>query len=96
VKPETVVCWHRAGSRLFWRLRSRRLGRPRLSEEIRMLIRRMKTDNPGWGAPASMESCFSGFDISQPTVSRYLQGLKRRTDGERAKRWMAFCTTILK
>jgi putative transposase len=51
VKVDTVVSWHRAGFRLFWRLRSRRLGRPKVSEEIQQLIRRMKTDNPGWGAP---------------------------------------------
>ena len=31
-----------------------------------------------------------GFDISEPPVSRYLKVLKRRTDGDRAKRWMAF------
>src|SRR5919109_4899758 len=46
VKPETVVTWHRAGFRLFWRFRSRRIGRPKISQEIRELIRRMKTDNP--------------------------------------------------
>src|ERR1700693_1341784 len=35
VKTETVVRWHRAGFRLYWRLRSRRRGgRPRISEEI--------------------------------------------------------------
>src|SRR6202051_517743 len=53
VKPETVVSWHRAGFRLFWRLRSRpcRPGRPKVSQEIRQLIRRMKADNPTWGAP---------------------------------------------
>src|SRR6516165_2208435 len=43
VKPETVVSWHRAGFRLFWRWRSRqrRPGRPRISGEIRELIRRI-------------------------------------------------------
>jgi putative transposase len=40
VKPETVVRWHRAGFRLYWRWRSRqRGGRPRIREEIRTLIR---------------------------------------------------------
>src|SRR5262244_3766839 len=40
VKPETVVSWHRAGFRLFWRWRSqrRRAGRPKVSEQIRQLI----------------------------------------------------------
>jgi hypothetical protein len=51
VKPETVVSWHRAGFRLFWRWRSRsgNPGRP-ISGEIRQLIRRMNADNPSWGA----------------------------------------------
>jgi hypothetical protein len=41
VKPETVVGWHRAGFRLYWRWRSRpRGGRPKITEEIRGLIRR--------------------------------------------------------
>jgi putative transposase len=52
VKPETVVRWHRVGFRLYWRWRSRhRGGRPRVSEEIRLLIRRLAAENAGWGAP---------------------------------------------
>ena len=52
VKPETVVGWHRAGFRLYWRWRSRpRGGRPRVSEEVRTLIRRMAPENSDWGAP---------------------------------------------
>src|SRR3979409_1116537 len=38
VKPATVVQWHRKGFRLHWRWRSRRLGRPKMSTEIRDLI----------------------------------------------------------
>jgi hypothetical protein len=34
VKPDTVVSWHRAGFRLYWRWRSRRRGgRPRVTDE---------------------------------------------------------------
>src|SRR5215469_4360893 len=47
VRPETVVRWHRAGWRLFWRYKSRP-GRPPLPFELRQLIRRMATDNPLW------------------------------------------------
>jgi putative transposase len=51
VKPERVIGWHRAGFRLYWRWLSRpRAGRPKVSEEIRTLIRGMATENPGWGA----------------------------------------------
>jgi len=52
VKPETVVGWRRAGFRLYWRWRSRpRGGRPKITTEIRALIRRMAQENAGWGAP---------------------------------------------
>ena len=35
VQPETVICWHRAGFRLYWRWNSRsRGGRPKISGEI--------------------------------------------------------------
>ena len=52
VRPETVVRWHRRGFRLYWRWKSRprRPGRPRVSMELRALVRRMATENTGWGA----------------------------------------------
>jgi len=59
VKPATVAQWHRKGFRLYWLRRSRRLGRPRMSREIRDLIREMSQANPLWGAPASTASCLS-------------------------------------
>jgi hypothetical protein len=52
VRPETVICWHRAGFRSFWRWKSRRRGgRPKVPLEIRRLIRGMSLGNPLWGAP---------------------------------------------
>ena len=91
VRPETVVSWHRAGFRLFWRWRSRQVGRPKLSKEIRELIQRMKADNPTWGAPRIHGELLQlGFEISEPTVSRYLQGLKYRGGEGKAKQWLAF------
>ncbi len=67
------------------------MGRPKVSEEIRQLIRRMKVDNPTWGAPRIHGELLQlGFEISEPTVSRYLQGLKRHYHEDKAKRWLAF------
>ena len=52
MEPETVIGWHRAGFRLFWRWKSRcRGGRPKVALEIRQLIRNMSLANPLWGAP---------------------------------------------
>jgi hypothetical protein len=53
VKPETVVKWHRQRFRLYWRRKSQAgtVGRPKISREIRDLIRQMSRENPTWGAP---------------------------------------------
>jgi len=90
VKPETVVGWHRAGFRLYWRWRSRpRGGRPKVTEEIRLLIRRLGEENPGWGAPKIHgELQKLGFVVDERTVARYLRGIRRR--GDPAKRWLTF------
>jgi putative transposase len=73
VKPATVIDWHRKGFRLYWRRRSRHLGRPRMSREIRDLIRQMSHANPLWGAPRIHGELLKlGIEVSQATVGRYL------------------------
>ena len=43
-RSETLVRWHRAGFRRYWRWKSRNLeGRPQISADLRALIRRMRT-----------------------------------------------------
>jgi hypothetical protein len=52
VRPETIIRWHRAGFRAYWRWRSRnRVGRPEVSIELRTLIGEMSRANRLWGAP---------------------------------------------
>src|SRR5260370_20434028 len=52
VRPGTVIKWHRAGFRLYWRWKSRpRGGRPTVPLKIRRLIHEMSIANPLWGAP---------------------------------------------
>jgi putative transposase len=49
VTPETVVRWHRAGFRMYWRLISRvrrQVGRKQRPKEIRELIFQMVAENP--------------------------------------------------
>src|SRR5215813_8633105 len=90
VKPETVVGWHRAGFRLYWRWKSRPgCGRRRITPELRALIRRLAQENSGWGAPKIHgELQKLGFVLSERTVARYLSRTQRR--GDAAKRWLAF------
>jgi transposase InsO family protein len=73
VKPATVIDWHRKGFRLYWRRRSRHLGRPGINREVRDLIRKMSTANPLWGAPRIHGELLKlGIEVSQATVGRYL------------------------
>src|SRR3954454_2151419 len=52
IYPETLVRWHRAGFRSYWRWKSRnRGGRPQIDTDLRALIRQMTLENPLWGAP---------------------------------------------
>jgi putative transposase len=90
VKPETVVGWHRAGFRRSWRWRSPpRGGRPRITAEIRNLIRRLADENSHWGAPKIHgELQKLGFVVSERTVARYLRRIQRR--GDPGKQWLAF------
>jgi len=47
VRPETIIRWHRAGFRAYWRWRSRNsVGRRKVSAELRTLIGEMSRANP--------------------------------------------------
>src|SRR5436853_6925315 len=72
--PETVLRWHRLGFAAHWRWKSRALGgRPRISKEVRDLIRRMSFENPLWGAPRIHGELLKvGIDVAQSTVAIYM------------------------
>jgi len=88
VWPETVVRWHRAGFRCYWRWKSRsRGGRPQISAELRALIRRISIENPLWGAPRIHGELLKlGFEVAQSSVAKYM--VKRH--GPPSQGWRTF------
>ena len=71
VGPKTVIRWHRAGFRAYWRWRSRPGGRPTVPLEIRQLIREMSLANPLWGAPRIHGELLKlGIAIGQTSVAK--------------------------
>jgi hypothetical protein len=88
VQPGTILRWHRAGFRAYWRWKSRgQPGRPRVSRELREMIRRMCKENPLWGAPRIHgEMLKLGFEIAESTVSKYM--IRRR--GPPSQTWQTF------
>src|SRR5262249_20601683 len=76
MRPETLVRWHRAGFRRYWRWKSRYLGgRPQINADLRTLIQRMSAENALWGAPRIHGELLKlGFAVAQSTVARYMAG----------------------
>jgi len=83
LKPQTVIRWHRAGFRAYWRWKSRlRGGRPKAPADIRQLIRDMSVATRLWGrrrqrlngpengvefAVRPVQICFGGGGLNLPT-----------------------------
>jgi hypothetical protein len=88
VQPDTILRWHRAGFRAYWRWKSRgRPGRPRVSRELCELIQRMSKENPLWGAPRIHGELLKlGFEIAESTVSKYMI----RRQGPPSQTWRTF------
>jgi transposase InsO family protein len=88
IRPETLLRWHRAGFRSYWRWKSRPLGgRPQIDTELRVLIRRMSLENPLWGAPRIHGELLKlGFEVAQSSVAKYM--VKRR--GPPSQGWQTF------
>src|SRR6202049_2073157 len=88
VQPETLVSWHRAGFRRYWRWKSRRRGgRPRIEIQLRALIRQMSMENSLWGAPRIHGELLKlGFEVARSSVAKYM--VKRR--GPPSQGWRTF------
>src|ERR1700732_220651 len=88
IRPATLVRWHRAGFRCYWRRKSRRRGgRPQIEADLRRLIRRMSIENPLWGSPRIHGELLKlGFAVAQSSVAKYM--VKRR--GPPSQGWRTF------
>jgi hypothetical protein len=88
IQPATLVRWHRAGLRRYWRWKSRCLGgRPQIDADLRALIRRMSADNPLWGAPRIHGELLKlGFEVAQSSVAKYMT----KRGGPPAQGWSTF------
>src|SRR5206468_12430851 len=79
LKPQTVIRWHRAGFRTYWRWKSRpHGGRPKTPADICQLIRDMSVANPLWGAPRIHGELLKlGIAVGQTTVAKYMARRRR-------------------
>ncbi len=90
VQPETLLRWHRAGFRSFWRRKSRPgPGRPPLRAETVAVIRAMAADNPLWGAERIRgELQKLGVRVAKRTIQTSLRAT--RAPRPRGQVWATF------
>jgi transposase InsO family protein len=89
VQPRTVMTWQKKRFRDYWRAlsQSNKPGRPRISPELRKLIRRMWEANPTWGSPRIVaELTMLGIDVSKSTVETY----RPKRTGPPSPTWRTF------
>jgi len=89
MKPETVKRWHTKAFGLFWRWCSRP-GRPRVSSEMRQLIRRISRENPLWGPDRIRDTLLLlGYDAPcTQTICKYM--VKPRKPRPQSTNWLPF------
>ena len=84
-----MIAWRRSGFRLSrnWKIRRRKLGRPRVPREVRDLIRKMGRENSIWGAPhIHGELLKLGINVGETSVSSYMA----RSRKLRCQTWRTF------
>ena len=91
VQPATVVSWQRRRFKEYWRMLSQKKkpGRPKVSGEVRKLVRTMAAANVTWGAPRIHGELLKlGFEISERTLSRLMPKARKNP----SQTWKTFLT----
>ncbi len=89
-RPDTICRLHRKCFGKYWsRVSKNGKGRPSVTAEIRERIRRLITENPGWGAPRIHGELLKlKIKVSLRTVSRILRAF--RPNGGKGNKWNTF------
>jgi putative transposase len=96
VTPDTILRWHRQLVAQKWDYsdrRTKRPGRPPVSEEVKQLILRMAYDNPSWGYDRIQGALNNlGYKISDTTVGNILKanGIEPAPERKRRTTWRTF------
>jgi putative transposase len=95
IKPDTLLCWHREGFRLFWKFKSRvhvQTQPQRLAPETIALIRRMARENPLWGAERIRGELLKlEIRVAKRTIQKYTHAV--RSQPPSGQSWATFLQT---
>ncbi len=88
-KPATVISWQKKGFKLYWKWKSRRVGRPNIDWKLIKQIRKMQKENFTWSAQRIQgELTKLGYKVCENTVAKYMR--KSVADPGQRQRWKTF------
>ena len=93
VKPDTVIRWHRIAFRKYWKFKSRKRGRPQISQQTIALIKRIHNENPLLSPEKIHEQLvlLAVSDAPAPnTIAKYLPKLRKPPTEKQLQSWKAF------
>lgn len=93
VKPETVIKWHRTAFKLHWKRKSRKTGRPKISQETIKLIKQVHQENPLL-SPEKIHEKLSLLGIEKPpapnTIAKYIPSIRKSPTEKQLQSWKTF------
>jgi putative transposase len=92
-KPETIIRWHRTAFSFYWFKKSKRKGRPQISQEVIRLIKEIHTDNPLLSPEKIHEQLLLKNIINAPspnTIAKYLPSIRKPPSERQIQSWKTF------
>jgi transposase InsO family protein len=91
VTPDTILRWHRELVAQKWTCGQRRPGRPGVQREIRELVLRMASENPGWGYTRIQGALWNvGHRVARTTIAKILKNAGLPPTPDRPTSWRTF------
>lgn len=91
--PATVVGWHNKAFKVFWKRKSKRLGRPAISNEVIDLIKKVHQENPLL-SPEKIHEQLVLMGVKNPpapnTISKYFPDTKKPPTKRQIQSWKTF------
>ncbi|MEK4228379.1 integrase core domain-containing protein [Solibacillus sp. FSL H8-0538] len=93
MKPETVIKWHQTAFKLYWKRKSRKTGRPKISQDTIKLIKQVHHENPLL-SPEKINEKLLLLGIEKPpapnTIAKYIPSTRKPPTEKRIQTWQTF------
>lgn len=93
VKPDTVIGWHRTAFKFYWKKKSKKMGRPKISPATISLIKRVHKENPLL-SPEKIHEKLRILGVDKPpapnTIAKYIPSTRKPPSEKQLQSWKTF------